>query len=229
MDYCEFCGSLETERAVHLEEMDRYHDLFYRDYLRAVEEYKRLELLFREVSWYNFETVCRRWRHPWPASFLETRLVICSARYTLVNRRGGRKAEKATFPVYYSGPVRDAPPLPPEIVLKELQMAHLHVCACRDIVSDPYEWAPGGDKYAELLRESCGAVEYERRRISDARTCDKNGNRPTVGFIASKRGVGLQLGDPMERTAQTETQPPAPYLLGRVCGDRSMVCARTDQ
>ena len=45
-------------------------------------------------------------------------------RFDLITGRGGRKSEKGSFPIYYIGTVRDAPVLPPEIVLAELENAY---------------------------------------------------------------------------------------------------------
>ena len=137
---------------MHIAEMDAYHEHFLREYRHAVAECKRLEALLNDVVWYNFETVARAWKEPWPASWLESTLTLHAQRYQLVPTRGGRRAEKADFPVYYSGPLRDAPRLPPAIVLAELQLARSEVARAEEACAAVYECAPGGRLYEKMLR-----------------------------------------------------------------------------
>ncbi len=140
--------------------MDEFADHFSHEHARALEEYHRLETLFRDVAWYNFETVARNWRTPWPVTIVDSELLLRGARYVIEERRGGRTRESARFPVYYSGPVSDAPPLPPEIVLHELKAAYDLVVALRDACSAPYDWAPGGRLYEEMVRTSEGVRAF---------------------------------------------------------------------
>ena len=66
MDSCPRCETLDTERRVHIAAMDEYHEQFTREYIHLKEECKRIEELFKDVVWYNFETVARTWKLPWP-------------------------------------------------------------------------------------------------------------------------------------------------------------------
>ena len=162
---CPLCGDDES---IHVKEMDRYHELFMAEYCDLKMEHSRLEALFRQVVWYNFETVARTWRFPWPETMMDSKLVLHGTRFEKIKTRGGRDREKGSFPVYYSGSVRNAPTLPPEVVLAEVKAAFKDVQEAEERLSDPYEWAPGGRKYEQMLRESDGVQMYcELRNSSD--------------------------------------------------------------
>ncbi len=193
---CERCAAPEVERLVHLKEMDAYHDLFYNEYLHALEEYGRIESCLREVAWYNFETVCSTWREPWPETIPQSTVILHSARYELIRKRG-RVSERGRFPVYYHGPVASAPTVPPEIMLIELKLAYDAVQRAREQVTAPYDWAPSGDKYDEMLRLSDGVQAYELRRLSKRNLCGHGGSARS----AISRRAQLRLGDRLERQA----------------------------
>ena len=205
MACCEGCGSLDREKSLHLARMDEYHEHFAKEHRHAMAEYKRLEELLRNVVWYNFETIAREWRNPWPESYRDTTLLLHGMRYDIVAGRGGRLAEKGSFPVYYHGTVRDAPSLPPEIVLCELERAHQLVLQTGTACDAPYDWAPGGRLYEKMMRESPGVAAFSSKHT------DKTN--------------GLFLGDRLEREISTSTETTADDILGRVCGDRSLVRA----
>lgn len=207
MDFCARCKDADTETRVHTRAMDDYHELFCAQYRDAVTELARIQSLMKDVAWYNFETVAREWKHPWPLSFLDSTLILEGHRYETVVKRG-RMHEKGCFTEYYNGPVRDAPALPPQIVLTELAVAHADVQRAAEQCSAPYEWAPGGRLYEEMLRHSDGVARY--RKLS----------KPN---LAHNGRIGLCLGDPMGRQAEARTQAAAKDLLGGVCGDRSLV------
>ena len=131
--------------------LDWYADRFEREHRDARAEFLRLSELFKDVCWYNFETSCAKWRRPWPLSDPDSLVEL----HALVFHRKwnrGRLIEHGRFPLYYSGPVAEAPKLPPEIVLHELQAAKEYMLACEKQVSAPYDWAPGGPAYIELQR-----------------------------------------------------------------------------
>ena len=109
---CECCADVEVERATHLAEMDKYAEHFAREYRFALQELDRLEMLLRDVMWYNFETVARGWCYPWFESYSDCTVELFGVRSEL-HRKRGHIAEKVTFPVYYYGHISDAPPLPP--------------------------------------------------------------------------------------------------------------------
>ena len=206
----------ERERDVHVAAMDEYHEHFAQEYRFRAIEHARLQQLCRDVVWYNFETYARSWRFPWPESEPWSTLQLQGQRYTLVQSRGRRKCEKAEFPVYFDGHHRDAPHLPPLIVLNELRDSLNAMHEAEEMCGAPYEWAPGGRLYEKMLRESDGVRTY-RALSSDQHTDD--------GGQSSEEGVGLQLGDRLERSSEAHTEATADLVLGRVRGDRSVVSA----
>ena len=141
--------------------MDSFHEQFAREYRFRHQEYKRLEQLWHDVLWYNFETVAYHWNQPWPQSIDSSTLELHAQRYMLVTSRCGRMCEKAEYPLYFGGPVADAPTLPPEIVLHELKVAWDDAERAKDQCSAPYDWAPGGILYEKMLRESPGVQAYK--------------------------------------------------------------------
>ena len=216
---CECCGSLQAEKEFHVQRMDEFHEHFSREHRYALSEYKRLEELLRNVVWYNFETVARSWRSPWPESYPETTLTLHGMRYDVVKGRGGHKAEKGAFPIYYKGTVRNAPPLPPEIVLAELEVAYRLVKETDAAAAAPYEWAPGGRLYERMVRTSPGVAAFSSK-VEDNTKNERADKRKHIG------GTGLLLGDRLERQISTHAETTATDILGRVCGDRSLVCTR---
>jgi len=211
---CERCGSLDAEKRVHVAAMDEIHEELYREYADAHAEYMRIARLFREVAWYNADTFTCRW---W--NLRRKQVALYGVRHEVYPVRGGRARQRCTFREYYVGDATDARPLPPEIILHELKMSHDLMMAAFDAVSAPYDWAPGGDKYEKLVRESPGVYEYERRRLATSSKAQKTTN----GHASSQGGSFYRLGDRLEREVEEETQPPARELLGRVRGDRSVV------
>ena len=211
MALCKRCANRDTERRVHLRAMDEYHEEFYAEYVLLVAEYDQLCALMCEVFWYNFETAAKAWREPWPLSLQESHLSLFGARYELRPSRG-RTSLKATFPVYYHGTLRDAPRVPPELLLTELSDAREAMLDAANRVTAPYDYAPGGDLYAKHVRESVGARIYEEYRLSDRST---NGRGPRGSADeAGERGLGLWLGDPMERAAETSEDEATAIVLG---------------
>lgn len=212
---CECCDNLYVERGVHLAVMDEYHELFSKEYRFLAEEHKRLQQLLKEVAWYHFETVARHWKQPWPESFGGSSIMLHGQRFIRTRSRG-RMCETGTFPVYYSGTVADAPPLPPMIVLNELKLSYEALKAAEMNCSAPYDYAPGGREYEKTVRESLGVQLYNSlsSKVQDGDERERN---------SSKVGTGLCLGDPMERQVTESASPSTPNVLGRVCGDRCVV------
>jgi hypothetical protein len=124
---------------------------FENELLQAERERNRLNDLFMDVCWYNFETSCSKWKYPWNESFPDSNILLYGNVIESENARG-RVRESGRFPVYYDGPVCDAPTLPPEVLLVELQAARAYVAWCKEQVTAPMDWAPGGIKYNELLQ-----------------------------------------------------------------------------
>ena len=110
----------------------------------ATLELQRLKTLFRDIGWYNFELECRMWKYPWPQSVGSSMVMLCSVSHT--NRT-------TSYPIYYAGRLDEAPPIPIDILLNEIELATEYVSQCQELCSDVYEYAPGGHKYAELMRK----------------------------------------------------------------------------
>ena len=151
---------------MHMQAMDAYHELFYREFLNAKSEYEHLLRLFQDVSWYNFEISCRAWKHPWHQSSADSGLSLCGVRVQLRERRGHYN-EKVTWPVYYEGPIMSAPVVPAAILMSEIKDALAAVLYYKDLCSAPYDWAPGGDAWHALMRTGSSARVYEQRRKSN--------------------------------------------------------------
>ena len=104
VDICPLCRDRDT----HLFYKDKMAGNFEREYKRARDEYYQLKQLFQEVCWYNFETQCRDWCDPWPESQKDSPLTLHGYKQTTLNGR-----VHGSWPVYYSGSMGKAPPLPP--------------------------------------------------------------------------------------------------------------------
>lgn len=133
--------------------LDWYTARFEREYRDARMEYERLSQLFKDVCWYNFETTCRLWKGPWRQSVLESHIELFGMCFERSWRRGCLM-EHGRFPAWYAGTIRDAPDLPPQIVLHELKAAKEYMEACAKQVTAPYDWAPGGVLFQELARQT---------------------------------------------------------------------------
>ena len=95
---CCWCDEGETHDTTKME----YYKLFLKEYVKAVREYERVKTTFRDVAWYNFETVAKGWKGPWaptvPLSFIK---LEASVYHTYTTSRGVR--ESGRFPAYYEG------------------------------------------------------------------------------------------------------------------------------
>lgn len=131
--------------------LDWYTERFERELRDARAEYVRLSDLFNDVCWYNFETTCRNWQGPWRGSDPDSHVELHAMRFVRKWNRGCLM-EHGHFPMYYEGPVSNAPRLPPEVVLKELEAAKQYLRACETQVNAPCDWAPGGNLYEQLCR-----------------------------------------------------------------------------
>ncbi len=194
-DSCECCRGLRG----HARLKDVMCEAFEHEFHAAKMECERLQNLFNDVCWYNFETQCRNWQRPWPASWPNSEIELHGVSITMY-RRNGRDREVGHFPVYYSGRVHDAPPLPPQVLLTEMKLAADYLEKCRVQCSAPHDWAPGGCKYNELLQttkvptelhkkceRAVGAMELISKRIADG---DRYGNRRARR--KERRAVGRQ-------------------------------------
>ena len=160
--------------------------------VRARMECKRLAGLFKECCWYNFETTCRSWNLPWAPSISCSHVELTG--YSIQrHQRNGFECEVGYFPVYYEGPLSKAPPLPPEIVLKELKSAHDYMVAVEESVHDAFNWAPGGYKFMKLMKDTMVGKDLSSNICSDCQDDgkdDRSGERDAYGG-----GYSRQLGD----------------------------------
>lgn len=149
-------------------EVDVYNAIFRKEYESAVTEFNRLHLLFNEVCWYNFEVKCRNWSYPWHATDPDSVLDLRGHRYVKTRyrqKRGFVTYEEDELPVYFEGPTRAAPPLPPEIVLNELRDASKYMEECKEQLNAATDWAPGGAHYYAL---KAATRVGRKRKFSDA-------------------------------------------------------------
>ena len=149
MESCELCKGLKghsTLKKVLFEELDL-------EYRRAKDEFKLLQELFRDCCWYSFETVCRDWEEPWHTSWGHSFIALNGVR---VETNGSRIS--VTYPTWYKGVVRDAPSLSPRIIYKELKDAKAYMLSMEEQRWAPYDYAPGGHKYEDLLRYGEGVA-----------------------------------------------------------------------
>ena len=154
-EQCDMCRGLRG----HMRIKDNMFDNFDLEYKQAQRECKQLTALFREVCWYNFETQCRAWNEPWHTSVKDSHIEMHTHRY-MKEWKNGRYIEYGEFPIWYSGPVGDAPLLPPEIIFIEMKQAQDYMLYMQTQRFAPYDYAPGGRLYEKLLRESPGAIAY---------------------------------------------------------------------
>lgn len=161
-----------------------YRERFARELREAREEVRRLSQLFKDVCWYNFETRAKVWTRPWHMSDPDSFVTLGSMAFMQKWSRG-HLVEHSRFGTYYNGPVRDAPILPPEVVLTELKAAKEYEALCARHVSDPDDYAPGGIAYQMLLQTTQvpvrGASERRcvfapwKRKFPDAEEDDGGG------------------------------------------------------
>tara|TARA_R110002073_G_scaffold102267_1_gene232220 strand:- start:3871 stop:4347 length:477 start_codon:yes stop_codon:yes gene_type:complete len=157
------------------------HEVYMRkfrwQYEDACAEHRRLNNMFKDVMWYNFETHCRSWGTPWPTSQPESVVRMRSQRHRRFFNRN-RLLECTDVDWWYRGPVCTAPHLPPEVVLVELRLAKAEVRRCEEQLTAAEDWAPGGLLYKELARKyrkrsqeaaqiSCSLVDKNERRRAE--------------------------------------------------------------
>lgn len=145
---CEMCRGLRGHATLR---KLLYYDLD-KEYRRAMRETKRLGFMYREACWYNFEVHARAWNHPWHETHENTLLCMHSHKY-----EQRRRGEAATLGLYFYGRQKHAPPLPPEIIGVELRAARAYEQLLEEERFAPYDWAPGGRKYEQHVRECTGA------------------------------------------------------------------------
>ena len=114
-------------------------------------ELASLKALQGEVNWYNFEITALKWNWPWHPSFMMSPIILEGMRTTHTRKRGKRH-ESVEFPVWYSGTLYDAEPLPHAVLANEILEAEDYVRRAEQNVNAPYDWAPGGKLYEQLRR-----------------------------------------------------------------------------
>jgi len=143
---------------------DGFRSHFKREWEDAKVEWLRLCHLFKDVCWYNFEVVCRDWEDPWRSTELDSRIDLEGMSFRFYYNKGKRR-EHGHFPVWYSGSVRDAPTLPPTVIIHELKSAERYMRRCERQLTACEDWAPGGRRY-EALR-ACTLVGKELVQRAD--------------------------------------------------------------
>lgn len=204
MDQCECCHGLRG----HMRLKDLICEEFESEYMNAQLECKRLTKLFKDVCWYNFETKCRTWRHPWPESWEGSAIELHGVSIE-IDTRNGRNREIGHFPVWYQGSIRDAPPLPPEILLKELRDASDYLKFTRQQTTAAHDWAPGGKLYQQLVKETSVPTEYSKRRAEACEAASRISKRIlNCNDTRSRRARREQrngLGGATKATAKTSS------------------------
>lgn len=189
-----------------------YRQQFEEEYTELAMEYERLSGLFREVCWYEFERQCLTWKDPWHG-YLRT-LHLHTIRIEHVWRRGFRH-DIGHFPLYYEGHPRYAPPLPPAILANELTNMLEEMAIALDNCTAAQDWAPGGDKYNELLKgATAGAMKSSKAPIV---CCDGLGDEDQS--VSEQRDL---LGGAPQKEHKTHA-----HLLGGICAGGCVVSART--
>lgn len=163
--------------------------------VEARTECQRLAGMFKEVCWYNFETECRNWRRPWNQSVQQSPIALFGCRI-VPYIRNGRTYEVGEFPVWYEGTVGQAPKLPPQILLGELKLAYDHMVAMERHKCAVFEWAPGGAKYINLLKETRVGKPHSSEPVSedvDQQENDRGGTgHPYGGGYSGQLGTRLR-------------------------------------
>ena len=144
MACCERCCTYDAMEREHGRAQADLYDYFAQEHYFAICELHKLERLYTDVAWYNFELECATWNHPWPQSVGSSMLMLCGVRHNL---------RSTTYPVYYSGSLDDAPKLPTEILLSEIALAKRWVQKCEESCCDVYEYAPGGNAHQALVHK----------------------------------------------------------------------------
>ena len=158
MDCYETCTLCKGLRGHHRLKED-YSNIFKLELLNAKKEYQQLGDLFDAVCWYNFETRCKSWKEPWNISYLDSSISLKTCN-SLNN----------TTPYWYCGSLHDAPHLPPVLVLKELMAAKKYLQFMQEQITAPFDWAPGGKKYEELLRRGAGVKRYQELQLHSTKS-----------------------------------------------------------
>lgn len=141
-DFCEMCRGLRGHRILK----QHLSDEISIEHQRAKRERERLQKLWQNVCWFDFEVQCRGWRYPWQSSAAESFVILLSQRVEQT-----RCGEIVTTPVYFVGTIAEAFLIPLEILRSELEEAEAYEKYLEEAVNAPFDYAPGGAKYLELL------------------------------------------------------------------------------
>ena len=171
-DSCYLCHGLRGHNRLKQTMCDVFED----ELTDATRELDRLLELFKDVCWYNFETKCRTWSYPWPSSIESSFIELHGSAIDLDDSRG-RRREVGRFPLFYAGSVEHAPSLPPQIILNEIQDAIDYKNECEQHRSAPFDWAPGGKLYNELLMQTQIQTQLSRKRDRAREAADRISRR----------------------------------------------------
>ena len=148
----------EAEKRVKFE----YYNAGMRAYENLMSELNLLQQLNSDLNWFNFECRCQHWSAPWPECDPNFTLRLLGVDDTNTNSLG-----YIARPVYYSGPLHKATPVPSAIVRNEIERVAEELLEAWNLAMAPYDWAPGGYLYENLMREGSSARTYEEWRSSN--------------------------------------------------------------
>ena len=137
----------------HDRAMDQLYLGMSKELFGAKQELKHLNDLCKEIMWYNFEINSHKWGGPWRKHNEHACLSLHGFSLTQIKKHG-RVSYPGQFPIWYEGLVANAPQLPPEIIINELNDQVARVEAMEAGVHDAYDYAPGGRKYLQLVRDT---------------------------------------------------------------------------
>ena len=149
-DGCELCNG---NNGFHQRAKNQIHKAIKREIECAVDELKQLTAVFKDILWYSFETNCRNWGPPWRPTNSHATLTLHGYRATK-HMHHGRIHWKGEFPVWWSGRVHEAIPIPPNILTSDIVEAESYVSYLQERLMDCYTYAPGGSEYEKLRRST---------------------------------------------------------------------------
>jgi hypothetical protein len=141
LQVCELCRGLRAHKVL----LSNMQKEVIREVNAARSELVRLRSLYADVCWYHFEISVQDWNTPW-------HVTLGRSLVTLHSRRVERGVTRWGF--FYSGPVEEAPVLPPEVVVSELELAGSELAHWRRILHDITAYAPGGAAYTQLCENT---------------------------------------------------------------------------
>lgn len=148
MDFCDLCNG---NCGWHARARQQLVDEAIADLTEAHVEVSALTYLYKHVILFNHDLSARSWKPPWRAVNDSSHVVLRGYARKESQRRGKIK-RVSTRPVYYSGPIAQASPVPAAILCNEIKDAQKLVDELLTRVYDAETFAPGGLEYCKLLQ-----------------------------------------------------------------------------